>query len=635
MIRRKVYACNEYVAESDKKRSFISGFTGSAGTALVTLEDQLLWTDGRYFLEAADQLDCNWFLMKSGQPGVLTLTEWVLENLQRGQKIGANAKVISTVSWKYYVDAFGQKGIEMVQTAEDLVGKVWDATGERPPQLDEPIYEHEMQFAGRSWEDKIKDLREKMMDDNVDAVVVSALDEVAWLFNLRGADIAYNPVFFAYAIVEKSSSTNPKLYLREHNARLSAVKAHLNCGDDGQCPVGTPDCVNVLDYAAIESGVQAFNDVQENKTVWISDSTNYYISALITNKNQIKSSPSPLLLMKAVKNSVERDGMRHAHIVDSAVIIQLITRLEKELNEGIEWTEIKVGEEIDKLRMEQVGNRGLSFNTIAGSGKNGAYIHYSATEATNNAVNKNNMLLLDSGGQYLNGTTDITRTFHFGEPTDFQKLAYTLVLLGVIDLAMVKFPANKTLGSSLDTLARRPLWQYGLDYGHGTGHGIGMFLNVHEGPARIAGRRASSSVSNERPVYDGMFFSDEPGYYDEKRGFGVRLETIVMAKYMSTEYGQSDNTLGFEAIAFVPFEKKLIKLELLSESQRKWLNTYHRECREKTGVYLKNKGMQAEYDWLYSRTEPVPVAQQTLCSGGNSNFITMLVLSISAIINYL
>ncbi|XP_067946976.1 xaa-Pro aminopeptidase 1-like isoform X1 [Watersipora subatra] len=624
---------NEYVGEHDKKRAFITGFSGSAGTALVTMDDQLLWTDGRYFLQAADELDCNWKLMRSGEKDVPSLTKWIVENVPSDKSIGADAKVISTRSWKLYEETFGRKGLVMQKTS-DLVGTVWNDLGGRDAASNNEVYQLNITYAGRTWQQKIADLRNKLKDSKAEALVVSALDEVAWLFNLRGSDIDYNPVFFAYAIVEKETTTSPKLYLRSAATRRASIAGHLQSADDGSC--SSANCVKILDYDEVDNAVQAFNDQTKiNDTIWISDSTNYHISSLLTNPKRLMDGISPLLLMKAIKNPVERDGMRRAHIRDSAVIVQFISKLEKGLEDGEDWDELKVSEEIDNLRTNQTGNKGLSFTTIAGSGKNGAYIHYTPTKLTNKVVNKDNMLLLDSGGQYLDGTTDITRTFHFGTPTAFQKLAYTLVLLGAIDLAMAKFPANITLGSSLDSLARRPLWERGLDYGHGTGHGIGMFLNVHEGPARVSPKRASTSVSDERAIYDGMFFSDEPGYYDDKKEFGVRLETIVMAAYVETEYGGTNKTLEFEPIALVPFEKNLMNLEMLDNKQRQWLNNYHKLCLEKTGKALKDAQLTEAYDWLEERTAPVPLVGVDVNSSGNTALASIAIITVAFVLTYL
>ncbi|XP_064603094.1 xaa-Pro aminopeptidase 1-like isoform X2 [Liolophura sinensis] len=594
---------SEYVSDYDARREYISGFSGSAGTAVVTADKAALWTDGRYFLQADEQLDCNWILMKAGQPNVPTTYEWLEKELSNGQAIGASSynnpigKLISKGQWLPEIQELLDAGIQFRPIDNDLVDAIW-TTG-RPAIPAGPVEIHPISFAGKNWSEKVGFVRNHLSAANVTALVVTGLDETAWLFNLRGADIPYNPFFISYAIVEMD---RVRLYLRDHSTKLSSqdLQTHLNTNADGSCTGKQGNCVEVKNYNSMKADVAALAMQSSTRKIWISHSCNYAIYNSIDRTKAYQKS-SPIALMKAVKNSVERQGMKNSHIRDAVALISFMQRLEKEVKEGKPWTEVSAAMELKKYREKQDYMKGLSFPSISGFGSNGAIIHYKPSNVTDRTITTEGMYLLDSGGQYLDGTTDVTRTFHFGTPTDFEKEAYTLVLMGAIDLALLKWPAG-LYGRDLDAVTRAPLWKAGLIYNHGTGHGIGAYLSVHEGPGRISlGYR---ETTYESKLYDGMFFSDEPGYYEDGK-FGVRLETIVEIVYVSTKY-QYKNTkfLGFNPITLVPFEPHLINVQMMSAEQISWLNAYHKKVMDIVGKRLKDEGLTDAYKWVEARVKP-------------------------------
>ncbi|KAG1697394.1 putative Xaa-Pro aminopeptidase P [Nymphon striatum] len=464
---------SEYTANFDRRRSWITGFDGSYGDAVVLMKAAALWTDGRYFLQAEEQLDCNWDLMKLSFPGVPNITTWLLDNLRAGSNVVADPKIIRQ----------------------------------------------------------------------------SKVNEIAWLFNLRGSDVPYNPVFKSYAFVARNFI---KLYVNLEKIDDS-VKDHL--GSDG-CT--HKNCVALVEYSKIWMNLkEIFNTMGK---VLITSRSSFALYDTVPQEQRMIIE-SPLIMMKAVKNPVEVEGMRNAHFRDSAVIVDFVSSLEEGIGKGEHWDEMKAVETLAELRSKQQYNKGESFETISAFASNGAVIHYKPTLTTNKKIDNSDMYLLDSGGQYLDGTTDITRTFHFGTPTDFHRETYTRVLMGAIDLAKLIFP-HSTTDRNIDNIARKYLHEIGLDYNHGTGHGIGAFLNIHEGPTLV---RKPTPKHFGSILLPRMFLSDEPGYYEDK-SFGIRLETVVMVENKTTLRNFNHVPYyGFESIALVPFEPKLIKYELLSQ----------------------------------------------------------------------
>ncbi|KAL4232855.1 Xaa-Pro aminopeptidase 1 [Mactra antiquata] len=598
---------SEYPSEYDKRRGFISGFKGSAGFAVVTTSKAALWTDGRYFLEAEDVLDCIWILMRQKESGVPTMLEWLKNELSPGQYFGASPYLIGSSTWKYYKEELAKSGIALVAIENELVDLFWSSGLGRPDQPNTPINALPLEFAGVSWQDKVKEVKSTMEDEGVNMMVVTGLDETAWLFNLRASDISYNPFFLSYAIV-----TNDKiiLYILNHQAKLiqdptdeaTTVKLHdhLNTNIDGTCTGKTGDCVEVKEYNPINIRNDIRTLTTSSSKVWLSTTCNQAMYSAV-NVSKIFQRNTPIAVAKSKKNAVEVEGMKRSHIRDAVALITFLTKLEKEVKEGKKWTELSAAQDLDQHRREQEHNRGLSFNTISGSGRNGAIIHYTVSNITSIDITTKDMYLVDSGGQYLDGTTDVTRTFHFGSPTDYEKECYTRVLMGHIDLFQAKWPKG-SYGHILDTLARKPLWDVGLVYRHGTGHGIGMYLSVHEGPGRISSSQSTSVYDN--PLDENQFFSDEPGFYEDGK-FGIRLENIIRVVNATTDYSfPGTQFLTFEHVTLVPYEPHLIVLDLLNDKQIQYLNDYNEMVREKVGPELKKQDKTAAYDWMIKRTEP-------------------------------
>ncbi|KAK3597295.1 hypothetical protein CHS0354_010927 [Potamilus streckersoni] len=615
---------SEYPSDYDKRRQYISGFSGSAGMAVVTNNLSALWTDGRYFIQAEAELDCNWILMRQGETGVQTTTEWLRSVLTANSKVGISPFLISSSRWKSYSDDLQKYNISLSKVNSELIDQIW--TTMRPPMPSTVINALSMQFAGRSWQDKINDIHTKMAEKYVDLMVITSLDETAWLFNLRASDIAYNPFFMSYAIIDRTLNRT-SLYIIDKDRKLTQnpndnetsvkVHTHLETGPNGICSGSGGGCTEVKEYnnTAIEIDVEKL--VNERNKVWVSPSCNYAIFSLIP-ETKVYQANTPATLMKAKKNKAEVDGMKSAHVRDAVALISFLAKLEKEVKEGKLWTELSAAEELEKYRRDQDYNRGLSFDSISGSGSNGAIIHYSVTNATNKAITTKEMYLLDSGGQYLDGTTDVTRTFHFGSPTDFEKECYTRVLMGHINLFLAKWPKG-LYGREIDAFARGPLWDVGLVYRHGTGHGIGMYLSVHEGPSRIS--LSHSAFTGDEPLDEFQFLSNEPGYYEPNK-FGIRIENIVMVTSVNTTYKmEGQNFLGFEHITFVPYEPNLIKLSMLSGKHIEYLNNYHKLIQEKVGPALKEKNLEA-YDWMMQKTATI----SSFVSSGNRQPVNHAIL---------
>ncbi|KAK7483321.1 hypothetical protein BaRGS_00025488, partial [Batillaria attramentaria] len=437
---------SEYPSVNDLRRGFISGFSGSAGWAAITLDKAALWTDGRYFLEAEDALDCNWIFMRSGETGVPSTTQWLIQEMENltDPVVGADPFLVSNSVWNSYNAAFSARNITLKASNPNPVDVAW-TDQPAPPQTDINVLE--MEFAGKTWQDKISDLRAEMVGKNVQAFIVTSLDETAWLFNLRASDIAYNPFFLSYAIVEMSRI---RLYILDKDRRLTMnpsdnetrtkLHEHLNTRTTGDCTETEGMCVEVLDY----NGTVVVNDVAQlaaadDHKIWVTYVCNYAIYSAIPEEKRLQARSS-IALAKSQKNEVEREGMQTCYNRDSAVLIEFLAMLEEEVKEGKKWTEVSAAAKLKEMRFAAEYNRGLSFGSISGSGPNGAVIHYRPSDATDRDITTQEMYLLDSGGQYLDGTTDVTRTMHYGTPTDYQKECYTRVFMGQTDLALMIWP---------------------------------------------------------------------------------------------------------------------------------------------------------------------------------------------------
>ncbi|KAL5819412.1 hypothetical protein ACOSQ4_023254 [Xanthoceras sorbifolium] len=621
------YHQSEYVSARDKRREFVSGFSGSAGLALITMNEALLWTDGRYFLQATQQLSGEWKLMRMGEDPALDV--WMVDNLPNHAAIGVDPWCVSVDTAHRWERAFGKKEQKLVQTSTNLVDEVWK---NRPPAEANPVVVHPTEFAGQLVADKLKDLREKLIHVQARGIIFTALDEVAWLYNIRGSDVSYSPVVHAFAIVminsaflyvdkrKVSSEVNSSLKengieVRDYTAVSSDVVMLASDQLDPSSAVkGTQAAVqeemktNVLDKYTKEED-------NNNDLIWVDPGSCCYALYSKLNSDKVILQQSPVALPKALKNPVEMEGLKKAHIRDGAAVVQYLVWLDQQMqeiygasgyflegdgankkkkSETMKLTEVTASDKLESFRASKEHFRGLSFPTISSVGPNAAIIHYSPEAETCAEFDPESIYLFDSGAQYLDGTTDITRTVHFGKPSAHEKACYTAVLKGHIALGNMRFP-NGTTGHALDIVARVPLWKDGLDYRHGTGHGIGSYLNVHEGPHLISFRPRNV------PLQASMTVTDEPGYYEDG-SFGIRLENVLIIKDADTQFNFGDKGyLCFEHITWAPYQTKLINLSLLVPEEIDWLNTYHSKCRDILAPYLD----ESQLAWLKKATEPI------------------------------
>ncbi|KAF5803227.1 putative xaa-Pro aminopeptidase [Helianthus annuus] len=589
---------SEFIAECYMRRAYISGFTGSAGTAVVTSNQAALWTDGRYFLQAEKQLSSSWILMRAGNWGVPNTTEWLNDVLVPGGRIGIDPFLFSSDAVNELKEAVAKNNHELVYLYDvNLVDEVWKEARPKPP--NKPIRVHDLKYAGVDVSTKLSNLRAELTDHGSSAIVISMLDEVAWLLNLRGNDVPHSPVMYAYLIVETDSA---KLFVDNSKVTHEVMDYLKKAG------------IELRSYEAILSEIESL--AARGAHLWLDTSSvnaaisstyatacDKYLERLSSKKKgyNLSGGPtalyksSPISIAKAIKNHAELEGMRNSHLRDAAALAEFWSWLEEEINKDVSLTEVEVADKLLEFRASQAGFVDTSFDTISGSGANGAIIHYKAEADSCSVVDKQKLFLLDSGAQYLDGTTDITRTVHFGEPSERQKECFTRVLQGHIALDQAVFPEN-TPGFVLDAFARASLWKVGLDYRHGTGHGVGAALNVHEGPQSISFR-----FGNMTPLLKGMIISNEPGYYED-HAFGIRIENLLFVKEVNTPNRFGGNTyIGFEKLTFVPIQTKLIDLTLLSAAEIDWLNDYHSQVWEKVSSLVDGSAR----EWLWNNTRPV------------------------------
>ncbi|KAI8877957.1 Creatinase/aminopeptidase [Backusella circina FSU 941] len=567
---------SEYTAECDNRRAWISGFTGSAGCAVIEKNKASLFTDGRYFLQASKELDeKHWTLMKQSLPGVPTWQEYLVKKVPHNSNIGIDPSVINLTDAKALEASLKTIGSKLVYVNQNLVDKVRTDLPKRPSN---PIQLHPFKYAGKSTKLKLSDLRQSL---NGKSMVVSALDEVAWLLNLRGSDIHCCPVFFSYVVVTPNDAT---LYLQPSSPSSEKVKEHLEEAN-----------VRVRDYS------QLLGDLERLDGPFLVDGSTTNMSIIkALGDDRIHIGKSPISLSKAIKNESELNGMRSCHKRDAVALCKHFSWLSDALvNRKENVREYDAASHLEDTRALDPHYVGPSFDTIAATGPNGAIIHYSPDRENSPMINPRRIYLCDSGAQYLDGTTDITRTFLFdGEPTEFQKRAFTRVMQSHIAVDKAIFPQGTT-GYQLDSMARAPLWTDGLDFRHGVGHGVGAYLNVHEGPCGI-GARASY---NDVPFQIGMVVTNEPGYYEDGQ-FGIRLENVLTVRKSNSPYrfGNRDY-LGFEHMTFVPFGRRLLDTKILTAEDQKWINNYHQECRAVLEPLLKNDSK--TLSWVERETEPL------------------------------
>lgn len=574
---------SEYLAECDKRRAFISGFTGSAGTAIITQDHACLWTDGRYFLQATEEMDDHWTLMREGLPTTPKQATWLCQTLSTGSVVGVDPNLLSYNTWMPFKDQLESAGHKLIPVEKNLVDLVWD---DKPAVACNPVVPLPLKFSGKSIKDKLTDIRSQMHEKNASLLVLTFLDEIAWFLNMRGSDIEYNPVFFSFVIIGEKEFTifiDAKKFTPE-------VEAHLKTEADGEK-------FNIKDYNQIKTTLKdQLADLQGR--VWICQDANYSLSSLVSSKIAVREN-TPIQLMKAIKNPVEIQGMRNAHIKDAAALCCYFAWLEKNVSSG-QITEISGADKLEEFRGMQEDFRGPSFDTISSVGPHGAIIHYKPTKDSDVPIRSDCIYLCDSGGQYRDGTTDVTRTLHFGTPTDYEKECFTRVLKGQIKLGTSIFP-SKIRGNYLDSFARQYLWEVGLDYSHGTGHGIGAYLNVHEGPIEVSWR-----TTKEDPGLDvGMFISNEPGFY-ENGSFGIRIEDIVQIVPAQTKHNFNNRGfLTFETVTLVPIQTKMMMVDMLTAAEVEHINGYHQKCRDVVGPLLEKQGHKEAKEWLWRETEPI------------------------------
>lgn len=565
---------SEYVGDYFKCRKYITGFTGSAGTAIITQDMAGLWTDGRYFIQAADQLrDTTIELFKSGEPGVPTVHQFLNDKLEEGMCLGFDGRTVSAREAEELQELLQKKHITF-SVNDDLIGEIWE---DRPVLSCEPVMELDIRWTGKSRADKIAEIREQMKAKEADTFILTSLDDIAWLLNIRGNDIHCCPVVLSY------------LVMMENELRLYANAAAFS---EEICSNLEADGVKIYPYDDVYSYVQSISS--DKKVLLSRANVNSRLVSNIPSEVTILDEPNLTLLPKAVKNKTEMENERIAHIKDGIAVTKFIHWLKKNVTRTT-ITELSAAEKLYQFRSEQEHFLGDSFDPIIAYGTHAAIVHYSATEATDIPLAARGMVLADTGGHYLEGTTDITRTIVLGPVTAKEKKFFTAVLRGNLNLAAAKFKYGCT-GLNLDYLARGPLWELGEDYNHGTGHGVGYLLNVHEGPNSF---RWKNLPGNPAPVLEeGMITSDEPGYYLENE-FGIRHENLVLCKKAEkTSFGQF---MCFEPLTMVPFDLEGINPEEMTERERKLLNDYHQKVYTTISPYLDEE----EKEWLKQATREI------------------------------
>jgi Xaa-Pro aminopeptidase len=565
---------SEYVGSYAQRLQWLTGFKGSAGSAVVLPEEAAIFVDGRYTLQVRSQVSAaDWSYQSVPETSV---TDWLKDHAAKGARIGYDPW-LHTRDWvKKAKEALASRGAELVPVGENPIDKIWI---DRPEASKAKLVVQPDEYAGKGAAEKRTDIAEWLEKHDADAAVLSALDSIAWAFNVRGQDVTHTPVALAYAIVNKDGTAD--LFVAEEKVGPD-VRQHLGNG------------VRLHDRYAFEGALSQF----KGKTVAVDPerAVSAIFDALDKAGAKILPLRDPVVLPKALKNPVEIAGQQAAQARDGAVIARFLHWIDQEAPKG-DVDELGASDKLEALRRENPELRDLSFDSISGAGPNGAIVHYKSSEKTNRKLETGTLYLIDSGGQYVDGTTDITRTVPIGEPTDEMRDRFTRVLKGHIAVATAVFPKG-TRGTQLDSFARRPLWDAGLDYAHGTGHGVGSFLAVHEGPQRIAPVTSSQSGGDE-PLQAGMIISNEPGYY--KTGeYGIRIENLVLVVDKKIE-GAEKEMLGFETLTFAPIDRRLIVKAMLSTPEIEWLDTYHRQVIEKIGPSLSG----SDREWLEKACAPI------------------------------
>lgn len=560
---------SEYISDHWQVRRWLSGFTGSAGSLVVTTTEALLWTDSRYFIQASQQLsDTEIILMKDGLPETPSITEYLTEKLSNGEIVGIDGMVFSSTETASIRNTLLGAGITLIDTFSPI-DKIWV---DRPELPKGKIFEHKEEYSGEKTVSKIKRVLENVKKQGANSSFISALDEIAWVLNIRGNDVAFNPVVTSFLYLSNNGST---LFINKEKVDNETLQ-YLNSNN-----------IQIAPYNFVITFLQALPSTEK---VLINPSGTAERFAASLGARAIKGQ-SAIAMPKACKNHVQLAGIRKAMERDGAALVKLYMEIERRMSTGEGLTEIEVGELAAKYRSQGELYFDDSFDPIAGYGAHGAIVHYSATEESNASLLPDNLFLFDSGAQYLDGTTDITRTISLGIPTKEQRRDFTLVMKGHIALGTTIFPTG-TRGAQLDALARQFLWKEGLSYLHGTGHGIGHFLNVHEGPQSIR------LNENPTPLTVGMVTSNEPGLYREGK-YGIRCENLVLTiPAFKTEFGEF---LKFETLTLFPFDLSLFETEIMTDEEISWLNNYHQEVYNRIAPMLNDN----EKAWLKAKTTPL------------------------------
>lgn len=564
---------SEYVGEFFKARAYMSGFTGSAGTLVVTPDKAGLWTDGRYYLQAENELRNSGIdLFKDGLPQTQKLADYIAENIPQEGTLGFDGRVVSALLGKEYEEKIAKKNAN-IEASFDLVDKVWD---DRPPLSDKKAFMLDVEFSGESCSEKLARVREKMQEHESDAHILATLDDIAWLYNIRGDDVAYSPVVLAYSVIKKEEA-----YLFVDESKL----------DDKIRGMLSDNQVTVLPYNEVYEFVKKL----EGRVLIDNNRMNYLLLNNLSDHAEKIVAENPSVLMKAIKNKVELKNIYNAHVKDGVAMTRFMYWLKNNVGK-MEITELDAEQKAEEFRREQEGYFQPSFHTISAFGANAAMMHYAASETNNAKITQGEFYLIDSGGQYYEGTTDITRTYAMGKVSDELKQDFTLVLKGMIGLSIAKFLYG-CRGYNLDILARLPLWKQGIDYQCGTGHGIGHVLNVHEGPHGFRWRTVPGKF--ETAVFEeGMVTTNEPGIYEDG-SHGIRLENeLVTRKAEENRYGQF---MEFEVITFSPIDLDAILPQMLTNEEKEYLNWYHGLVYDKISPHLP----QEEKEWLKKYTNPI------------------------------
>lgn len=561
---------SEYVAEHWKCRQWISGFTGSAGTVVIKLDSAGLWADGRYYIQAAKQIEGSGIdLFKMGQPDVPTYTEWLKNTLKEGSRVAIDGKVLSVTLLKNMEKEFKRKKIQVV-TELDFISEMWN---DRPEIPKAPVFVHDVKFAGKSRVEKVQSIRKEMKDKGANYYLLSSLDDIAWLLNIRGGDVPNNPVVISYVLI---SENKVNLFI---DAEKLSEEVIMELKNDG---------IEILPYNDVAEGLKS---IKKDDVVFIDpNKTNAWLYKAIDDEVDKVEELNITTKLKAIKNEVEIENLKRCQVKDGVAMVKFMKWLKGNIGKET-ITEISADEKLQGYRSEQENFLGISFDTIAGYKDHAAMMHYKATPELQYKLKTEGFFLVDSGGQYLDGTTDITRTFVLGPISEEEKRDFTLVLKSHIGLNLAKFLYGAT-GSNLDILARKPMWDLGLDYKCGTGHGVGFLLNVHEGP------QGFSQVPNTTKLEKGMIITNEPGIYKEGK-HGIRTEnTILVVEDEKTDCGQF---MKFETISYCPIDLDGVDVEMLTIEEKNWLNVYHNNVYSKLSIYLNDE----EKAWLKYQTREI------------------------------